>query len=1454
MTELVLFAQKPVPTSEEAVTSKTKKVIARPSDLKFDFTLSSYELCSKALYRSVFISDVPFNPKTLPKEMKLILNKNEEFEHRYVYRLLTNQSFIIPTQTVTEEDPTGGLIRGRNLAASEQLEQQKRQESKFMSALKPSNADDLDGEIPQSFVPMATPNIQQDNRSPNPRLGSSQPFRNSEVDKRQTDLEDDMQGKVLFKTQNDVKIGQKLFELEPTPIMSLYNRQGVDTVNGEIAFSTDSTGVVISNKNLICTNIVNNYQRFLIGHDRTVACFSVVHNDNLLISADTGDPCEVIIWRIVPARIVCRFKIDMKLVHAVDVCKFTRDDSTLIHAVFVGIDAMDRDLIMVYDVTEYSMNNCKLFTKQISDFHIKRLRYLDHSNPNILVSCGKDNICFWQVKNKFLTIQPVNLNEHSYNNFFHAIDVLKQKMIVEKKPSGAHGEKAFNSGDQVADAKGSRNCYFVYVVSSLGFMYLIDYNLGEMKTVLRLHSAAINCIKISHNHNFIVTGGADNFVRIWSIDSSELLFDFKLDSQVSGLAINNEDLILLSTLSGSVGTIDIQNKMFKGMVRSHSDKIIDMDYNKTKRILMTLSLDRTLRLWDCKNKTSQIYEFQCLDEQPLCLCSYSLNHYVLVGFRGGLVRLFDIHNYIFVKEFTEAQADIVKIRVSADDQFFVTADASGTLIIYDGQGEYRRTILVEYEPDNFILDLDYYCQSLLCTKSPFSLLLFSTNSWEIKQKISLNEEIETARFSYLKDRVIVLTKKGKLKFYLASYHEIVFLKDFGCLHDGGVKDFESSLNCAYILTIGKVDNTIKVWDYNFRGNLVPAYQSFSLNENSTLLKLSNDDQGLVFTANDCNINTWMFKGSFEDMKLKAHSEEIEKREKQLLQLEESATSGVLNRRAIASSIDPLDMGVKPKGLYNQEGHIVGELAQGQSEAERMLKEMEDIQNKVKNGSLGSPDPSGRGQPGSKSVRFKDNLVEVDEEKLKRDKDFIELEYLASKMAGRDNKPETSSEIDRASAARTNQTKLTSGSAEPNPKQDYEKFTHECLKTAHVLGTNPMVRHSVKWDTENEYYSLICSNKVLINYFDEEESQKSLDSVFIGNASILAISSKSKYLVVGVDASNSEPSAGFSVYDCRTLFRMHSSRLNSAEKILICEISKKEDYLMLVYKPFDTEYSYVQVWDILNNKAILESAINEPLLTGLWNPFGIHYSEFVTISKDKVFFWRMSRNNTLQYQAITVNDLGGKIDKDYTAVTYFELSDQFKTCLVIVGTSHGGILLIDSRSAVVVAYINSLINESIQLIEANDGVINISGTTPNIYSYFANENTRRSITDFVKIFESSPQIMSLDGKIGSLHFPAHFKGMEGLATTSAGSLWYLNWKDRLTLRLKSWHCHQRKVLAFDYNADKKKCFTSAADFTVKIWNDNSCEEEVELFVPNKGCLCMASRKDTLICGFTDGTVR
>jgi WD40 repeat protein len=249
------------------------------------------------------------------------------------------------------------------------------------------------------------------------------------------------------------------------------------------------------------------------------------------------------------------------------------------------------------------------------------------------VSCGHENLVIWKVKNKFISNLPLKLNEHAKGTAFNDFDVLKKKL--NKKSQGRMGVNT--------------NCIFIiYFVSSRGYLYIVDYVSAEMKSVLKLHKSAINAVKISKKHHFFMTGGEDQFLKVWSLDSTELLYDFQLESQILSMATNSDDKIIVSTLNGSVGCVDLQNKMYKNLIRSHAGKILDVAYNARKTSVVTVSDDHTIRLWDLKLKMNQSYEFQCLDQMPTKVCSFHFNDYICVGFDSGMLRIFDIEDNIFL--------------------------------------------------------------------------------------------------------------------------------------------------------------------------------------------------------------------------------------------------------------------------------------------------------------------------------------------------------------------------------------------------------------------------------------------------------------------------------------------------------------------------------------------------------------------------------------------------------------------------------------------------------------------------------------------------------------------------------------------------------------------------------------------------------------------------------------
>ena len=58
-----------------------------------DFCLKSVELCANVKIRNMFTSNNLYYPSTLPKEMQLMLLRNENFSEKYCYIQLGDKSF-----------------------------------------------------------------------------------------------------------------------------------------------------------------------------------------------------------------------------------------------------------------------------------------------------------------------------------------------------------------------------------------------------------------------------------------------------------------------------------------------------------------------------------------------------------------------------------------------------------------------------------------------------------------------------------------------------------------------------------------------------------------------------------------------------------------------------------------------------------------------------------------------------------------------------------------------------------------------------------------------------------------------------------------------------------------------------------------------------------------------------------------------------------------------------------------------------------------------------------------------------------------------------------------------------------------------------------------------------------------------------------------------------------------
>lgn len=263
-----------------------------------------------------------------------------------------------------------------------------------------------------------------------------------------------------------------------------------------------------------------------------------------------------------------------------------------------------------------------------------------------LVSCGRENIRFWRIKNGHLPAGTVVLNHHARNTVFTVFDY----EFAYEEPSAA---KQFGKVKRV------------FIGSKTGMLYQVNYNTRELEGVFKCHDLAICSISLSAG--FCITGSEDQFLRVWPLDFSEFLIEAKHEGVVISLDISLDALqVACGTSTGGLGVLDLSNHNYKTFLRSHIDEIIQMTIHPYSNYLISLSADLSIRIWDLQ-KYEQIYEFSYpSDDTCTCIAAYPKGMTFAGGFSSGVFRIFDIEQTSIIKECKFHDAQITSITYSDD--------------------------------------------------------------------------------------------------------------------------------------------------------------------------------------------------------------------------------------------------------------------------------------------------------------------------------------------------------------------------------------------------------------------------------------------------------------------------------------------------------------------------------------------------------------------------------------------------------------------------------------------------------------------------------------------------------------------------------------------------------------------------------------------------------------------
>lgn len=622
-------------------------------------------------------------------------------------------------------------------------------------------------------------------------------------------------------------------------------------------------------------------ESFLWGHGAPI-CGMALTNDGVLLASAEESSSSVRVWDLRRLECVTALNAHAKGVHAL--CFSSPSRTPRLCA--VGRNEAHRVQIIVYDCaklhadaknkTRRSVSGAlPVVARQTCDFPVSTIAFSPYEADQ-LVSCGKENVRFWRVRNNHLIGSPVVLNEYSRGTVFTDIAF---DPVCEAFPSNLPRTRP------------------LYVSSSLGTLLLINYDTREVVCVYQLHDSAINCLSV--NEGFCVTGSEDHFLRVWPLDFSDFFLEAQHEASVASVQVSSDGLrVLVGSRNGAIGMLDIADQRYDTILRSHTSEITTMaltpvsllshdDGTVVKRDeIVTTSRDGTLRIWDA-TLGLQSYEFDVETDEVTCLVVSPVEpNVVAVGFASGCTRIFDIQNggaTSVLREFQQHQSALRSIQYNCDGHFLYTSAAGRQLCMYDARER-------EYAPIKMLIadmfaasgkfclssDKKYIATitadeksiALLCPRSlrPCATITPSNAQSAHRQSRSAGGGGVASPKGDLKDlllsgdaqELLVLSKTDRLFVY--SMQSLEMLQTMQLLAQGSITSLALTPNRKYLAT-GSSEGSLCVWRWEKAQRFRRKQQTFVGQTGSiTRISFTSDGTSIVATGNSSTLFIWEFHG------------------------------------------------------------------------------------------------------------------------------------------------------------------------------------------------------------------------------------------------------------------------------------------------------------------------------------------------------------------------------------------------------------------------------------------------------------------------------------------------------------------------------------------------------------------------------------------------------------------
>jgi WD40 repeat protein len=341
----------------------------------------------------------------------------------------------------------------------------------------------------------------------------------------------------------------------------------------------------------------------------------------------------------------------------------------------------------------------------------------------------------------------------------------------------------------------------------------------KLKIIDKTHTNSIWAVAISNNGRYIATGGEDKSIHIYDINSGNTIKSISNahDGKVFSVCFNSDSTLLASTGADcAIKLWNIKNSFqYYYELTGHEKTVKSAVFSADDSVIVSCSWDNTIRFWNLDSKTEIADKRISINETILSLVLDPKTSHLACSLENGIIQVWNYETNTCIKNITGHKGEVWKIAFTDDAQLLVSGGYDRTLRVWNTNDWSCGNILHGYI--NWIQDfsLSKEGNTIVCTNGDLSLDIWDVITHNLDVISDAHNGWTFSVEHCLESRILVTgsdDKKIRIWDPKDWYKPPIVLRQ---VHDGWVQKIAFSCN-GKLLASGSDDKTVVVWDMNTR--------------------------------------------------------------------------------------------------------------------------------------------------------------------------------------------------------------------------------------------------------------------------------------------------------------------------------------------------------------------------------------------------------------------------------------------------------------------------------------------------------------------------------------------------------------------------------------------------------------------------------------------------------------